>query len=130
MDAPMSVWRRVAAEVRSRRSELDLTQDAASRRSGGRVSRATWQKIEAASEMAYTTRTLIGVCRSLRWSDDSIHRIAKGLEPQIVEGDEFSTPITRSVYDAIKNDPQLDDLARSALLDVYRGLVADVAERR
>lgn len=77
-------WGRVAAAIKARRMALALRQEEATARSGGMVSRAVWSNLERAVQDTYRERTLIGVCRVLGWSDDSIDRILRGDDPMTV----------------------------------------------
>ena len=77
-------WVRVARRVVERRRALDLTvEDAAGR---GGVDVATWHRIEQAAQPGYRAHRLIGVCRALGWTPDSIHRILNGGEPRAALG--------------------------------------------
>jgi transcriptional regulator with XRE-family HTH domain len=130
MENDVGDWAAVGREVQARRIELDLTQDEAARRSDGRVSRVTWGRIENAASKSYSARTLVGVCRALGWSDDSVHRIFRGLEPRLAHVENVGIPVSRSVLDAITGDQALDPAAKELLLAVYRILVAQAADRR
>lgn len=123
-------WVRVAEEVQRRRLQLNLTQEEAARRSDGRISRATWQKVESALGQSYSARTVMGICRALGWTDDSIHRVMKELPPIEVESEEQVDSRIQSLAEWAREDPSLDDSARRVLLDVYRSLLRQVSQRR
>lgn len=72
-------WHRVADAVRQRRLLLGLPQGT------GGVSPATWGKIENAKETSYKRRTLVAICRVLRWTPDSIDRLLRGEEPMLLD---------------------------------------------
>lgn len=78
---------RIAAAVRSRRSELGLSQEDAARASGGLVSTANLRVVEGAGRSSFRERSLRGVARALGWPDDAIGRIAAGEDPR-----HFETP--------------------------------------
>lgn len=78
----MDDWEAVAAAVERRRLALGLTQRQAAER--GSVAIQTWNLIEGGGRTSYRALTIAGVCRALGWSDDSIDRILRGEEPEIV----------------------------------------------
>ncbi len=77
-DAP--AWDRVGHLIRSRRAELDLTQDDLG------VSKAVASALENGRQTSYSTRTLARVARALGWTPDSIDRILAGGDPQATTG--------------------------------------------
>lgn len=76
-------WARIGAEVRSRRLALRLTQKEAAQRAG--ISEPTWGLLEGGHQSGYKPLTVVGVCRALQWSPDSIERMLSGAEPVPVE---------------------------------------------
>lgn len=75
-------WRAVANKVAGRRMQLGLSQKEAAAKAG--ISEANWNVIENARQERYKPRTLVGVCRALEWTTDSIDRVLAGGEPTLL----------------------------------------------
>jgi len=75
------LWGRVAAVIRERRANLNLTHTQATMAAGGGVSMNVWSLLENNKQTKYRSRTLVAVARALQWPDDAIFRVLDGLEP-------------------------------------------------
>lgn len=116
--ADASAWARVAHLVRSRRAELDLTQDDLG------VSKAVASALENGRQVSYTTRTLARVCRALGWTPDSIDRIIVGGEPE---------PVPTWPAVDVDDGHQVDADVASAILELQARIAAievELAELR
>jgi hypothetical protein len=80
MPAVSDKWQRVAQAMRRRRLELDLTQEQAVQRSGGRISLPVWRLLEGARQESYRERTLRGVAVALEWPLDAVSQILDGTD--------------------------------------------------
>lgn len=128
MSITTDTWERLAHEVKDRRRRLDLTQEEAAARGGDGVNRTYWQQIEGARRSAMSAKTEFAICRALGWTEDSIQRIHRGLTPLLMEERQQSE--LPSTVEIIEIDPALDVDAREILLNLYRSLTRQVAQRR
>jgi transcriptional regulator with XRE-family HTH domain len=78
-DAGMEI---VRAAVKARRVALRLSQQDAS--AAGDLSLATWSNLERGRLGSLAHDTVIGVCRALGWSPDSIDRLLRGEDPVVL----------------------------------------------
>jgi transcriptional regulator with XRE-family HTH domain len=69
-------WERVAERVRIRRESLGLKV-----RDLAEPSASTWSILENGHKTTYLASKMRAVCRSLRWTEDSVERLLEGLEP-------------------------------------------------
>lgn len=67
-------WARVGTAVRARRLAVNLTQREAAGAAG--VSDTTWLVLESGRKVG--ERTVLGACRALNWTADSIERLLDG----------------------------------------------------
>lgn len=89
----MDGWReQVGQQVEARREQLGLSRRAAAKRAG--FSEATWRHVESGTKKVaantevpavFTARSRVGVCRALLWTDDSIDRLLRGEQPEVLE---------------------------------------------
>lgn len=71
----------IARAVRERRAELGLSQEQASRASGGMISTANLRVVEGAGRATFRPKSLIGIARALSWPADAVARLADGEDP-------------------------------------------------
>lgn len=116
-------WKLIGDAVRARREELAMSQHDAAEAAG--VSVPTWGVIENARQDGYKPRTVMRVCRALKWQADAFERIDQGLEP--VEA--ASTRSVVSVPVAIAADINLDERSKVLLLSAYEGLLRHMGEQ-
>lgn len=110
-----SAWHVVGAAIRARREELGLSQKAAAEAGG--LSEPTWSTIERSASDSYRRQTVVGVCRALGWTLDSIDRLLAGEEPRLA-----GEVVRGSVLEAVAADSRLDDEAKGMLVTLYQRL--------
>lgn len=120
-------WDRLAKEMRERRRYLGLTQDEAVAKGGSNMNRTLWQQLEGSRRAVLPAKSEYAICRALGWTEDSVRRIHQNLSPILVE--EAEGRELPSTVEVIEADPALDSDARELMLNFYRSLCRQVAER-
>lgn len=125
--------RRVAAAVRTRRTELGLSLDEAARRAG--IAPSTWTRIEASKPARGTKYRAIE--RTLAWAIGSIDAILSGATPAVEAKEprpdqrqrhaDFITMIEQIWGSDLPDSDKVDHIGY--LIDEYRAATAEAARR-
>lgn len=121
-------WQRLGPLIKRRRQALGLTQEVAAARSEGQVSSATWRKLEKGDTTSYNSASLVGVCRVLEWTLDSIDNVIAGGEPTLAGASTPSRPVGDDAVLAQANGDELMDLLND-LQARQRAVIEELARR-
>lgn len=84
-------WTRLGRLVHERRELLNLPQGV------GKVSAATWRKVEKAIDPPYTRRKLVQIFVALGWDPDSVDHVLDGGEPS--DANSEPTDVSAAIVD-------------------------------